>query len=141
MEAVERNSTPIPSGNFASPLLSPEPSSLATPVNSLPSSLVMPSKLNEGKSSDGIKIKEKNKGWTSAPKSPALSPLKTPKHEPVDPLDLEDTILSNLQALFLKISTQKKRTGSVAPTAFVNKLKQENGMYQSLKKQGNYFFG
>lgn len=40
---------------------------------------------------------------------------------------MEDTMFSSLKDLFWRISSQKKKTGVVAPNAFVNKLKKENG--------------
>lgn len=42
---------------------------------------------------------------------------------------IEDTLFSALKDLFWKISGQKKRTGVVAPSHFITKLKKENGIY------------
>lgn len=39
----------------------------------------------------------------------------------------QDTLLSALQGLFLKITTQKKKTGVIQPHQFVEILKKENG--------------
>ncbi|CAG8445930.1 10186_t:CDS:10 [Rhizophagus irregularis] len=39
----------------------------------------------------------------------------------------EDTLFSALKELFWKISSQKKRTGVMAPNGFIAKLKKENG--------------
>ena len=41
--------------------------------------------------------------------------------------ELSDTLLEATQNLFLNISTQKKKTGVMAPEKFVTKLKNENG--------------
>lgn len=40
---------------------------------------------------------------------------------------MEDTLFAALKDLFWKISTQKKKTGIVAPIQFINKVKKENG--------------
>ncbi|KAJ3309611.1 hypothetical protein HDU76_003556, partial [Blyttiomyces sp. JEL0837] len=47
----------------------------------------------------------------------------------------EETLLSALQELFLRISSQKKRTGTVAPSQFVQKLKKENAEILSRHKK------
>lgn len=41
----------------------------------------------------------------------------------------EDTLFSALKELFWKISSQKKRTGVMAPNGFIAKLKKENGKF------------
>lgn len=53
---------------------------------------------------------------------------------------LEDTILTALADLFNQIATQKKRTGSVPPKSFVNKLRQENDMFSSYMHQDAHEF-
>jgi hypothetical protein len=40
---------------------------------------------------------------------------------------MEDTLFAALKDLFWKISTQKKKSGIVAPIQFINKVKKENG--------------
>ena len=44
--------------------------------------------------------------------------------------DDDATLLSCLRDLFLQISTQKKKTGSIGPKNFIIKLKQENELFQ-----------
>lgn len=46
---------------------------------------------------------------------------------------MEDTLFSSLKDLFWKISTNKKKTGVIAPVNFINKVKKENG-----KKKNTY---
>jgi hypothetical protein len=43
---------------------------------------------------------------------------------------MEDTLFSSLKDLFWKISTNKKKTGVIAPVNFINKVKKENGNYK-----------
>ncbi|TPX30803.1 hypothetical protein SmJEL517_g05728 [Synchytrium microbalum] len=52
----------------------------------------------------------------------------------------DETILSAIQDLFLKIVSQKKRTGTIAPTQFVNKLKKENELFRSSQHQDAHEF-
>jgi hypothetical protein len=40
---------------------------------------------------------------------------------------MEDTLFASLKDLFWKISTNKKKTGVIAPVNFINKVKKENG--------------
>lgn len=40
---------------------------------------------------------------------------------------MEDTLFSSLKDLFWKISTNKKKSGVIAPVNFINKVKKENG--------------
>ncbi|KAJ3189810.1 hypothetical protein HDU85_000094 [Gaertneriomyces sp. JEL0708] len=47
----------------------------------------------------------------------------------------QDTLLSALRELFLKIASQKKRTGVVAPQQFVTILKKENELFRSTMHQ------
>ncbi|KAI8836798.1 hypothetical protein BJ741DRAFT_605213 [Chytriomyces cf. hyalinus JEL632] len=47
----------------------------------------------------------------------------------------DETLLTTLQELFTKISTQKKRTGVMRPQTFVTKLKQENELFQGITQQ------
>ncbi|KAI8999506.1 hypothetical protein BC832DRAFT_534200 [Gaertneriomyces semiglobifer] len=47
----------------------------------------------------------------------------------------QDTLLSSLRELFLKIASQKKRTGVVAPQQFVTILKKENELFRSTMHQ------
>lgn len=46
---------------------------------------------------------------------------------------MEDTLFSSLKDLFWKISTNKKKTGVVAPVNFINKVKKENGKKKNKK--------
>jgi hypothetical protein len=48
---------------------------------------------------------------------------------------MEDTLFASLKDLFWKISTNKKKTGVIAPVNFINKVKKENG------KRINPFWG
>lgn len=52
----------------------------------------------------------------------------------------EETMLSALGDLFTQIATQKKRTGSVPPKSFVNKLRQENELFSSYMHQDAHEF-
>lgn len=52
----------------------------------------------------------------------------------------EETMLTALADLFTQISTQKKRTGSVPPKSFVNKLRQENELFSSYMHQDAHEF-
>lgn len=54
--------------------------------------------------------------------------------------DAEETMLTALGDLFLQITTQKKRTGSVPPKSFVNKLRQENELFSSYMHQDAHEF-
>ncbi|KAI8620875.1 hypothetical protein BC830DRAFT_1190528 [Chytriomyces sp. MP71] len=47
----------------------------------------------------------------------------------------DDTLLTTLNDLFTKISTQKKRTGVMRPQTFVTKLKEENELFQGITQQ------
>ncbi|KAJ3411465.1 hypothetical protein HDV05_002154 [Chytridiales sp. JEL 0842] len=52
----------------------------------------------------------------------------------------EETLLTALQDLFLKITCQKKRTGVLAPSQFVQKLKKENELFRSSMHQDAHEF-
>ncbi|TPX42475.1 hypothetical protein SeLEV6574_g05588 [Synchytrium endobioticum] len=52
----------------------------------------------------------------------------------------EETLLSVLQDLFLKIISQKKKTGSIAPAQFVSRLKKENELFRSSQHQDAHEF-
>lgn len=52
----------------------------------------------------------------------------------------EETMLSALGDLFTQIATQKKRTGSVPPKSFVNKLRQENELFSGYMHQDAHEF-
>lgn len=57
------------------------------------------------------------------------------------PLSLaDDTMLTALADLFASIASQKKRTGSVPPKTFVNKLRQENELFSSYMHQDAHEF-
>ncbi|KAJ8907349.1 hypothetical protein NDN08_007463 [Rhodosorus marinus] len=52
----------------------------------------------------------------------------------------EETLLSALGDLFTQITNQKKRTGSVPPKTFVNRLRQENELFRSYMHQDAHEF-
>lgn len=56
------------------------------------------------------------------------------------PTTSEETMLTALSDLFGQISTQKRRTGSVPPKSFVNKLRQENELFSSYMHQDAHEF-
>ncbi|CAG8521231.1 19777_t:CDS:10 [Dentiscutata erythropus] len=53
---------------------------------------------------------------------------------------IENTLFGALKDLFCKISSQKKRTGSLAPNNFVTKLKKENELFRSTMHQDAHEF-
>ncbi|KAI9284005.1 hypothetical protein BC943DRAFT_326818 [Umbelopsis sp. AD052] len=53
---------------------------------------------------------------------------------------MEDTLFAALKDLFWKISTQKKKTGIVAPIQFINKVKKENELFRSSMHQDAHEF-
>ncbi|KAJ3278998.1 hypothetical protein HK104_001858 [Borealophlyctis nickersoniae] len=56
----------------------------------------------------------------------------------LDGIEVEEegeTLLTAMKDLFLRISTQKKKTGALAPQQFVNKLKKENELFRSTMHQ------
>lgn len=56
------------------------------------------------------------------------------------PVSTEETMLTALADLFTQIATQKKRTGSVPPKSFVNKLRQKSDMFSSYMHQDAHEF-
>lgn len=52
----------------------------------------------------------------------------------------DETMLTALADLFTQIATQKKRTGSVPPKSFVNKLRQENELFSGYMHQDAHEF-
>lgn len=72
----------------------------------------------------------------------AASSSSTTTHvpEPDRPLSDDDTMLTALADLFANIASQKKRTGSVPPKSFVNKLRQENELFSSYMHQDAHEF-
>ncbi|CAI2176478.1 16042_t:CDS:10 [Funneliformis geosporum] len=52
----------------------------------------------------------------------------------------EDTLFGALKDLFWKISSQKKRTGVMAPNGFISKLKKENELFRSTMHQDAHEF-
>lgn len=56
------------------------------------------------------------------------------------PLSNDDTMLTALADLFYCIASQKKRTGSVPPKSFVNKLRQENELFSTYMHQDAHEF-
>ncbi|KAI8986318.1 hypothetical protein BDB01DRAFT_720441 [Pilobolus umbonatus] len=53
---------------------------------------------------------------------------------------MEDTLFSALKDLFWKISTNKKKTGVLAPINFINKVKKENELFRSSMHQDAHEF-
>ncbi|KAI8061984.1 hypothetical protein BDF21DRAFT_497095 [Thamnidium elegans] len=53
---------------------------------------------------------------------------------------MEDTLFSSLKDLFWKISTNKKKTGVIAPVNFINKVKKENELFRSSMHQDAHEF-
>lgn len=60
--------------------------------------------------------------------------------EPNFPPELNDTLFSSLKELFCRISTQKKRTGSLSPSQFVQKLRKDNELFRSTMHQDAHEF-
>ncbi|KAL7753916.1 hypothetical protein RI367_000848 [Sorochytrium milnesiophthora] len=54
--------------------------------------------------------------------------------------DQSDNLLGHLRELFIKIASQKKRTGVIAPTGFVKKLKDENLLFRTTAQQDAHEF-
>mmetsp|Transcript_7442 Transcript_7442/g.22625 ORF Transcript_7442/g.22625 Transcript_7442/m.22625 type:complete len:440 (+) Transcript_7442:329-1648(+) len=52
----------------------------------------------------------------------------------------EETLLTALGDLFTQIANQKKRTGSVPPKAFINRLRQENELFSTYMHQDAHEF-
>lgn len=71
-------------------------------------------------------------GSTSGPSAP--------NSEIERPLSDDDTMLTALADLFYCIASQKKRTGSVPPKSFVNKLRQENELFSTYMHQDAHEF-
>ncbi|KAI8335251.1 hypothetical protein EDC96DRAFT_524961 [Choanephora cucurbitarum] len=53
---------------------------------------------------------------------------------------MEDTMFYSLKDLFWKISTNKKKTGVIAPINFINKVKKENELFRSSMHQDAHEF-
>ncbi|KAI8875883.1 cysteine proteinase, partial [Backusella circina FSU 941] len=53
---------------------------------------------------------------------------------------MEDTLFASLKDLFWKISTNKKKTGVIAPVNFINKVKKENELFRSSMHQDAHEF-
>lgn len=66
----------------------------------------------------------------------SASEAKTEK-EALEFLEAEETLLSTLKDLFLKIQAQKKRTGIIGPQQFVTRLRKESGGFRSSVKLRN----
>lgn len=71
---------------------------------------------------------ETSNSTTSAPATPSNS-----KKEPIivesDDKVLDDSLFRALRELFWKIQTQKKKSGSIMPKGFIDKLRKENGTH------------
>lgn len=52
----------------------------------------------------------------------------------------EENLLGCLQEVFVKVTNQKKRTGSIGPSAFVTRLKKENELFRSTMHQDAHEF-
>ncbi|ORZ13725.1 hypothetical protein BCR42DRAFT_418936 [Absidia repens] len=84
---------------------------------------------------------------SSTASSPAISSKSLPRNglsEKVPGVNLapglEDTLFSALKDLFWEISTQRKKTGVVAPVNFINKVKKENELFRSSMHQDAHEF-
>jgi ubiquitin C-terminal hydrolase len=55
-------------------------------------------------------------------------------------LKVEENLFTSLKDLFWKIEKQKKRTGAMAPTQFVNTVKRENEIFRSTMHQDAHEF-
>ncbi|CAO3651639.1 unnamed protein product [Mucor hiemalis] len=53
---------------------------------------------------------------------------------------MEDTLFSSLKDLFWKISTNRKKSGVIAPVNFINKVKKENELFRSSMHQDAHEF-
>ena len=71
--------------------------------------------------------------------SSAAGTASTPEPEKATPHG-EETMLTALADLFTQIATQKRRTGSVPPKSFINKLRQENELFSSYMHQDAHEF-
>lgn len=71
--------------------------------------------------------KERLKGDGKATAKPLFQSFLT-SIESTSAMEEKKTLLSALHDLFLNISSQKKKTGSVGPVAFINQLKCDNGI-------------
>lgn len=74
----------------------------------------------------------------SPPQSSAAKPVAN--HHDAPPPLAEETMLTALADLFTEIATQKKRTGTVPPKPFVDKLRQENELFSSYMHQDAHEF-
>jgi len=97
-----------------------------------------------GSESSSFVKRKLSTGWLS--NKPASSAIPVVKSDivsfvnSVQGVDFEDTLLSLLHQLFIKISNQRKKTGSLAPSAFLTKLKQENELFNSTMHQDAHEF-
>ncbi|PWA66443.1 ubiquitin carboxyl-terminal hydrolase 46 [Artemisia annua] len=57
-----------------------------------------------------------------------------------NPADVEENLLTCLAELFMQISTQKKKTGVVAPKRFVHRVKKENELFRGYMHQDAHEF-
>nr|GEW47606.1 ubiquitin carboxyl-terminal hydrolase 4 [Tanacetum cinerariifolium] len=57
-----------------------------------------------------------------------------------NPGDVEENLLTCLAELFMQISTQKKKTGVIAPKRFVQKVKKENELFRGYMHQDAHEF-
>ncbi|XP_051143906.1 ubiquitin carboxyl-terminal hydrolase 4-like [Andrographis paniculata] len=56
------------------------------------------------------------------------------------PADAEENLLTCLADLFLQITSQKKKTGAIAPKRFVQRLKKQNEIFRSFMHQDAHEF-
>lgn len=119
-------------------------------ANTISSHVSVPSFLSSPPSNvpNGAAIRNVVKGVTSlgghnysssSTASSSTAPAPTPSE--IDrPLSEDDTMLTALADLFSNVASQKKRTGSVPPKSFVNKLRQENELFSTYMHQDAHEF-
>ncbi|KND03316.1 uncharacterized protein SPPG_09016 [Spizellomyces punctatus DAOM BR117] len=91
---------------------------------------------------NGVKLEKKRKdssaksSLVNKPISQSATPPIPTILEGIEPAEAnQETLLSALHELFVKITSQKKKTGVVAPQQFVTILKKENELFRSTMHQ------
>lgn len=136
------NNPAIPPDNIDRTCNPPAPLSVTSFLSSSSSSSVQPANGNSTfrNAVKGV-VALSGHAYSPAPNPPAASPpVAIPPTEIDRPLSDDDTMLTALADLFTYIATQKKRTGSVPPKAFVNKLRQENELFSTYMHQDAHEF-
>lgn len=141
-DARRLNNSVIPSENFD------RPSNAAAPHVSVTSFLSSSSSSTAQPPNGTSTFRNAVKGvvtlsthaYSAAPNPTTSPPPPNPPAEIDRPLSDDDTMLTALADLFTYIATQKKRTGSVPPKSFVNKLRQENELFSTYMHQDAHEF-